>query len=106
MKNFSEISVSHLREYLKIKEIQLIDVREPSEFNDGSIEHSINIPLSCLLSEIDDFQFVQKIVMICKVGVRSKIACDMIQAEGYNLDLYNLSGGINAWQNSGYEIKK
>ena len=44
--------------------------------------------------------------MVCRAGVRSRLACEQLIAEGYNFDLFNLEGGVIAWENAGYKTKK
>ena len=100
------IGVNKLNSLLFEQEIQLIDVREPSEYTQGHIENSFNIPLSCLLSEIYKFDVDRKMVIICRSGVRSRLACEKLTSEGYDFDLFNLEGGMIAWEYAGYEIKK
>ena len=106
MAKIFKITVNDLKNYISREWVQLIDVREPVEYRQGRIEHSTNIPLSCLLNEIDKFSIDKKMVMICRVGVRSRLACEKLISEGYNFDLFNLEGGIIAWEAAGYKIKK
>lgn len=105
--NINSINVNELNILLsKQQQACLIDVREPIEYNQGHIKDSINIPLSCILNEIDNFDISKKLVMICKAGVRSKIACEKLLSEGYNFDFLNLDGGMLAWEAAGYKIEK
>ncbi|MEM6339321.1 MAG: rhodanese-like domain-containing protein [Pseudomonadota bacterium] len=106
MNKILSVDAKELRDMESEQRVQLIDVREPAEYSNGHIEHSTNIPLSCLLSEIDQFDSNKKMVMICRAGVRSRLACEKLIAEGYNFDLFNLEGGVIAWENAGYKIKK
>ncbi len=106
MNKILSVDAKGLRDMQSEQRVQLIDVREPSEYSCGHIEHSINIPLSCLLSEVAQFESNKKMVMICRAGVRSRLACEKLITEGYNFDLFNLEGGIIAWETAGYKIKK
>ena len=42
----------------------------------------------------------------CKAGKRGGSACEKLIAEDSSLELYNLDGGIEAWEKAGYKIKK
>ena len=105
--NIDSIGANKLNILLsKQQQVCLVDVREPMEYNQGRIKDSINIPLSCILNEIDKFDIDKKLIMICKVGIRSKLACEKLLSEGYDFDLLNLDGGMLAWEAAGYKIEK
>jgi adenylyltransferase/sulfurtransferase len=105
--NINSIGANKLNILLsKQQQVYLVDVREPMEYKQGRIKGSINIPLSCILNEIDKFDIGKKLVMICKVGIRSKLACEKLLSEGYDFDLLNLDGGMLAWEAAGYKIEK
>lgn len=106
MNKILSVDAKGLRGMQSEQRVRLIDVREPAEYGNGYIEYSTNIPLSCLLSEIAQFENNKKMVMVCRAGVRSRLACEKLIAEGYNFDLFNLEGGIIAWETAGYKIKK
>ena len=101
------MSAGELHSKIHNNDFQLLDVREPFEYKDGHIESSVNIPLSALLTEIQqhDFESKTQLVMICRAGVRSRMACEALISEGYKFQLYNLTGGMNTWRESGYKVK-
>lgn len=76
------------------KELVIIDVRRYSEFKLGKIPNSINIPVEELEWEIDDIEEYKDkpILVYCKAGHRSVIACDMLNEAGFK-NLYNLYYG-------------
>ncbi|MCP5369197.1 MAG: rhodanese-like domain-containing protein [Rickettsiaceae bacterium] len=94
-----EITPEVLYQWLKNERILLIDVREPYEFLSNCIDGAINIPLSCLLTEIDKLNISTntKIILQCAVGVRSMRACQLLQENTPLHNLYNLKGGIIQW---------
>jgi hydroxyacylglutathione hydrolase len=94
-----EISPEDLYQLIREKQVILIDVREPSEFDINSIEGALNIPLSCLLAEIYnlDISTNVKIVLQCAAGVRSMLGCQLLLQDNFPYDLYNLQGGITHW---------
>jgi len=107
MNTIYTVDVITLNSWLDKAEVIVLDVREPYEYQDGHIKGAINIPLSAILVEIDQIKDIpgKKIVLQCKVGGRSMRACQLLQAEGFAHDVWNLEGGINAWKESGYDIK-
>ena len=49
-------------------------------------------PLDCLIPEKD-------VVVYCKAGVRSRMACEALQSIGFN-HLFNLTPGMDGWMNT------
>ena len=103
MSHFTEINSQNLHKNHKIKDFVLIDVREIFEYQEAHIENSINIPLSNILTEIEKYSLNKPIIMICRAGVRSRLACELLAQEGFDYTLYNLTGGIVDWQQR-YEL--
>ena len=77
------------------KNLVILDVRTYSEFKESRIPGAINIPVDELEWELEELEKYKrnKILVYCKVGVRSNIACSYLENEGFK-NLYNLRGGI------------
>lgn len=85
----------------------LIDVREDSEFKEGHIIDARHIPLGKLgerMTELEPFR-EQPIVVNCRSGHRSAGACARLRKNGFQT-VYNLKGGIMAWQSAGLPLQK
>lgn len=81
-----------MNELLKLKDIEIIDIREPYEFFKGSISNSKNIAMAGLLLNPTNFLNKTKTYYIsCKSGGRSYMCCDSFTQEGY--DVVNVEGG-------------
>ena len=81
------------REYL------LVDVREAWEheaFNIGGLE----LPMGDIMARLPEIPKDKPVVLYCEKGIRSVIAIQRLESIGYN-NLYNLTGGMKAWRNSG-----
>ena len=79
----------------ELDDLLILDVRRFSEFKEGKIPNSINIPVDDLeyeLEEIEEFKD-KPILVYCKSGIRSSLACTLLEEEGFST-LYNLRGGI------------
>ncbi len=86
--------------YEHLDEVQVVDVREPYEWQAGRIEGAVHIPLNALMSGAGgDLDRDRPLVMVCRVGNRSELATLMMQARGY--EAYNLEGGMDAWAREG-----
>ena len=95
--NVSEISVEELKRKLDAHEpFELIDVREPHEYEIARIEGAKLIPLSELPTRFDELPRDREIVVHCHAGVRSAHAVGLLQKAGFNRAI-NLAGGIDAW---------
>ncbi len=71
-----------------------LDVRTPDEYERGSFEDSVNIPLAGLREELAELVFNATYILCCDTGGRSGSAAFMLSHKGY--DVYVLEGGIAA----------
>lgn len=92
-----EISVQELKEKIdKGEDFQLIDVREDFEYQVSNLGGEL-IPLGGILIETDKIAKDKEVVIMCRSGKRSAAAIMQLEAQGFT-NLYNLYGGILAWQ--------
>jgi rhodanese-related sulfurtransferase len=89
--------------YDRRAEVQIVDVREPFEWEAGRIEDSQHIPLNRLMGgPTPDIDAACPIVCVCRSGNRSELASVMLRARGF--DAYNMQGGLEAWDQSGLPL--
>ncbi len=99
------IIASELKKQLDKNEVLLIDVREPAEHRSECIDGACLIPLSEI--SVEKLPSTKRpIVIHCKSGKRSSDACAKLLAVNSSLDVASLEGGIIAWNQAGYNIKK
>ena len=99
------INAEELKNRLDKDEILLIDVREPAEHRTECIDGSCLIPLG----EISLEKLPSKsrpIVVHCHSGKRSENAYKKLLTQDPSLEIYSLEGGIMAWRQAGFKIKK
>jgi len=72
--------------------IQLIDIREPYELEDGYISGHTNIPMGDILDKKDQLSKTKDIIIYCNTGNRSKPVVYMLK-KLHNISTYNLKGG-------------
>jgi adenylyltransferase/sulfurtransferase len=95
-----EITATELKQRLdKGDDLQIIDVREPHEYEIGKIPNSKLIPLGQVLNRKDEIDPNRETVVHCKMGGRSAKAIEALQRSGFTGRLMNLKGGITAWSN-------
>jgi rhodanese-related sulfurtransferase len=95
-----EITATELKQRLDHgDDLQIIDVREPDEYQTARLENSKLIPLAQVLNRVDEIDPTRETVVHCKGGVRSAKAIEALQRAGFAGRLLNLKGGITAWSN-------
>jgi rhodanese-related sulfurtransferase len=85
----------------------IIDVREDSEWKERHIAGAIHIPLAQVASRISELTQYKdsNIVVQCRSGKRSAKAASTLQEAGFT-KVYNLTGGIIAWDKDGLKTTK
>jgi rhodanese-related sulfurtransferase len=84
----------------QLEDVQLVDCREPYEWEAGRIEGAIHIPLNDVMAGAGaDLDTTRPIAVICRSGNRSELATMMLQARGF--EAYNVEGGMEAWAREG-----
>ncbi|HEX2069565.1 MAG TPA: rhodanese-like domain-containing protein [Actinomycetota bacterium] len=83
---------------------QIVDVREPYEWDAGHIEESVHIPLADVMAGREEGRLDRgkPVLVVCKVGSRSELAALMLQARGFKAE--NLEGGTEAWIAAGLPL--
>jgi hydroxyacylglutathione hydrolase len=87
-----------------IGEHQVVDVRGASEFANGHIPGSQNVPVGYVAENVSELPADRPLVFQCQTGRRSSIAASVAAAEG-RTDVFNLVGGFSAWEEAGREVK-
>jgi molybdopterin/thiamine biosynthesis adenylyltransferase/rhodanese-related sulfurtransferase/molybdopterin converting factor small subunit len=95
-----EITATELKSMIDSgQDFQLIDVREPYEFEIARIPNAKLIPLGEVAARKNEIDESKIAVMQCKGGVRSAKAIEALRNAGFSGRLINLKGGIGAWSN-------
>ena len=76
--------------------LQVIDVRESTEFTEGHVKNAINLPLNEMadLAQIANFEENQNLYVHCGGGYRSVIACSLLKSHG----MHNLRNVVGGWE--------
>jgi len=77
--------------------LQIIDVREPHEYQIAHLQQSRLIPLSQVVKRMGEIDPNRETIVHCKMGGRSAKAIDALKLAGFTGRLINLRGGITAW---------
>ena len=99
-----QLSVHQLREHLAgDNEIIVTDVRTPREYNSGHIEGALHIHAGQIDERNEELNRGDAIALVCRTAHRSSIAGSILKRHGFH-KVCNVSGGMTAWTNAGYEI--
>ena len=92
-----EVQPNWLEENLRA--VQILDVREPDEFNGplGHVPGARLLPLGSLNEKVDTIDRQTPAVMVCRSGARSAQATLMLGKAGFDR-VANLSGGMLRWR--------
>ena len=84
-------------------DLLILDVRTQQEYNSGHIPNAILIPVGELEDRLGELDETKPILVYCKSGVRSAQARQILVDNGFP-EVYNLEGGIVAWQEAGMKV--
>lgn len=82
-----------------------LDVRDDGEYKGGHIPEAINIPLKQLpdrVAELNRFK-TGPVIAYCRSGTRTSVVSGILKKHGFE-NVYNLGGGINAWQSANLPV--
>jgi rhodanese-related sulfurtransferase len=83
--------------YREIDHIQLIDVRQPGEWEQVHIAQAFLKPLPKLDTMLDGLDRERPVAVHCKSGYRSSIASSLLKRAGFS-QVMNMIGGLDAWK--------
>ncbi|SFS49561.1 MBL fold metallo-hydrolase [Marininema halotolerans] len=90
-----DVEPKDIVQYVQQEDIQVIDVRTHTEWQNGHLPNALHLPLATLCQHLHQLPTGQPLLMQCKSGGRSAIASSLLQAKGY--DVINLRGGWDRW---------
>lgn len=87
------------------EDVQIVDIRQPDDFENGHIAGAENIPFHQFAREVEAHDWGEDIVVVCPMGESSLQAARLLEAyEGVSSDarVANLAGGYDDWD---YELE-
>ncbi len=106
--NQTNLNVEEVSQLLEQnKEVVLIDVRTPQEFEQGHLKGAdlINYYGANFKDEVAKLDKDKEYVIYCRSGGRSGKAVNMMHGLGFE-KIHNMSGGILAWNRANFETVK
>jgi rhodanese-related sulfurtransferase len=98
------VDAATLKKWMERGEATLVDVREPAEHKAEHIDGAVSVPLAGVCAGNLPATAGKKLVIHCLKGGRGSKACEKLLAEDPMLEVYNLEGGISAWDAAGFSV--
>lgn len=98
------VDPQELMQWLREGSACLVDVREPAEHRATRIEKSRLMPLGGV--DAARLPASGKVVVHCLKGGRGQKACEKLLQQNPGLEIYNLAGGIQAWEAAGLPVTR
>jgi hydroxyacylglutathione hydrolase len=92
----ASVELEELEKLIEADAVVVLDVREPSERDEGYIPGSRNIPYRLVHEWAEDLQGGKPIVTICSTGPRAGVAASVLAASGVDVRPV-LHGGVEDW---------
>lgn len=107
LRGVKEVDCAGALQLINHKEAVVLDVREAEEFSGGHLLNAKHIPLGKLRERVGELerQREKPLLVVCRSGQRSATACAVLGREGF-AQVYNLSGGVMAWQKANLPLEK
>lgn len=97
------IDIEEFKSYLEKDNVQLLDVRNVSEYNEGHVEGAEHLFVGLLEKNLDQVAKDKTVVIYCQAGDRAAIAYSILKRHGI-LDVKNFSGGMGEWKSKGNPV--
>ncbi|HMP02903.1 MAG TPA: rhodanese-like domain-containing protein [Gemmatales bacterium] len=99
-----QLSVHDLKAALPSSDKQVVDVRQPVEWDMGHLPGAQYIFLPELEKKLDRLDRKKPVVVYCASGFRSSIAASLLQRHGFTV--MNVPGSFKAWTAAGFPVEK
>jgi rhodanese-related sulfurtransferase len=101
---YGDVTVAEAKALIEGKpDMVILDVRTPSEFDDGHLEEAINIPVDSLAARLDELNEDDELLVYCRTGNRSASAVGILNDGGFT-KIFHMDEGITGWLAAGYPV--
>jgi rhodanese-related sulfurtransferase len=97
------VTARQAQELISRGEVEVIDVREPSEFSTGHLPGAKLVPLARLRTATKKVLRHDGVLFVCAAGVRSETAARLAASIGLE-KVYSLRGGTQGWTREGLPL--
>ncbi len=101
---YADVTVAEAKALIEERpDMVILDVRTPSEFDDGHIEGAINIPVDDLSGRLDELSKDDELLVYCRIGNRSARAVGILDDSGFK-KIFHMEEGITGWLDAGQPL--
>ena len=90
----------------RLDELQVLDVRELSEWIDGHIPGSVHVPYHDLDGIPDELDPTRAIAVIGSSGQRGAVAASLLARAGATHVVHVVDGGVGTWREHGWPVEQ
>jgi hydroxyacylglutathione hydrolase len=103
LQGLAQLSVQELNRHLPARDVQLLDVRLPREWDEGHLPGAQYQFLGKLPEKLKDLDPAKPVVVYCASGYRSSLAASLLQANGFR-NVQNVPGSYGAWMAARFPV--
>lgn len=100
-----EVDTSQVESALSDSSVQIIDCREPHEWNQAHIGSTTLVPLGELSFRVNELDPARPVIVVCRSGARSLVAAEMLTNAGFR-NAKSMAGGLIAWAERGLPLNR
>jgi hydroxyacylglutathione hydrolase len=106
VERIARIDVAELHERWQAGDVQVLDVRERSEWDEGHIGGSVHAPYHDLTGVPDEIDPERPVAAVCSSGQRAAVAASLLQRHGARSVLHVTGGGVGSWARAGWPVER
>ena len=100
-----DITVQQVNAIRTMPEVELIDVREQWEYDEGHLPGIKLMPMNSIPNRLDEIPKDKFVVITCHTGNRSSQVTKFLRDKGFT-NVHNMLGGIAAWEKAKFPVEK
>lgn len=100
LESLPQLNVHQLYSRVEGGDIEILDVRQPAEWDGGHIDEATFITGAELPSRLDDVP-ASPVAVVCSSGLRSSVCASLLVRSG-RTQVFNVPGGMSAWSHAGH----
>lgn len=98
-----QMSIYDLRDRLDDPDLQIVDIRTPSDWDKGHLPGARYVFLPEIPDRLDEFDRSKPVVTYCGTGYRASIGASLFKRGGF--EVYSVPGSMGAWEAAGHPIE-